>query len=126
MGAMPPESGEEGAGGVGGDVERIGGAAGEPAGSGDFAEDGPDEEVEKDFCGGGRVVVGAEAEFPVEEEHRRKRAGDKQEVVEVGVKKVCGSVRFEDPAIEGVEEAAAEKEAVEQVAERRCGNGGGD
>ncbi len=74
--------------------------------------------MEQDFAESWRMIVGAEAEFPVEEEHRRKGAGDEQEIVEPGVEEFGGGMRFDEPAVEGVEEAADGEKTVGQVAER--------
>lgn len=74
--AVPPEPGGDATGNISGDIPGIADRPGEDMGSDEFEEDGPDNEVEGDFAGGGREVVDAQPEGALEQQQEGQGAGD--------------------------------------------------
>jgi hypothetical protein len=116
LGELPPAPGEDGAGGVGDDVQGVAGGV-HDVGANAFKEDGPADEVGGNFEGGGPGVARAEMEEVVDEKEGRQRAGDEEGVVEPVMEEGDMDVGLDEPAVGGVERAAGEEERVEQIGE---------
>ena len=116
LGNLPPGPGEEGSGGVGDDVPRITGGV-HDVGSDDFEQDGPADKVGRYFKCGWPGIPRAKVEEVMHEKQRGHRAGDEECVIEPIMKEGEMDVRFDKPAVGGVERAAGQEERVKQVGE---------
>ena len=118
--AAPEERREEGAEGVEGEVERVGGAPGLGDRCGwqeGFEEPTPDEKGDEDLAEVRGIVVAAQAQDAGENQKDGEPDGDAEQVVEVVVEEGEGEMRLEEVAVEEVGGDAEEKEGIEEVAE---------
>jgi len=116
--AVPPRKGDDRAKRVGQRVERISGGSGDQPRADPFKEKSPGNETKKDLRDGGHLIVRAEAELTLQEQQRRNRARDQQQVVKMAAQKRRVQVRLEGPAIQRVKRARANKQRIANVAER--------
>ena len=112
---VPPGESDRGAGEVGQNVERIGGGAGKEARTDPFEEEGPEAERKENLAEGGRLVVVAQLEAALQEEKWRKRAGNKEQIVELAAEESRGDVRFESPTIQDVKGAGNQEERIAEI-----------
>ena len=115
---MPPAKGKDGADCVGKRIPRIGGGARNESRADPFKEKSPGKETKNDLRDGGHLIVRAEAELTLQEQQRRNRARDQQQVVKMAAQKRRVQVRLEGPAIQRVKRARANKQRIANVAER--------
>ena len=114
---MPPEPGEDSADEIGDSVPRIAGHPAHDVRADGLEEDGPDDEVQQNFTGGGQAIMPAQTEPALGQQQRGQRARYQQHVIEIAMDKGIVKVGLKAPAVDGVKQAGQEKQAVAQIAE---------
>jgi hypothetical protein len=119
LGALPapPCCGDQCPEAVGHDVPRISGRPRHNPWANSLEQNGPNHQVEKNFPRGWRAIVVSKFEATLDEQQRRQRAGDQEQVVEMVMEKGTMQPRFESPAIQSVEQAGQQKKPVPTIAE---------
>lgn len=74
--------------------------------------------MKDDLPGRRRLIVRAEAEFPVKQEHQRESAWDQKQVIEMSVQETWRQKGLHHPAVESVKQATHQEEAVSGIAKR--------
>ena len=82
----------------------------------DLAQHRPDHQVKSDFSRVRETVVFTQAQFSLQPEYQRERAGNQQGVVELPAEKWRMGVRLDEPAVQRIQRATRYKQRIAPVA----------
>lgn len=115
--AMPPEPCPYPANHISNDVPRVTGSPFHNVRSDNLEQDGPDKAIETELANGWHVVIVPELEQALKPQQRRQRARYQQHIIEMIPKKWTVNAGNDYPAVQRVETAGQDEQAIEYVSE---------
>lgn len=112
---MPPDAGQQSATEIRDNIPRVAGGTVDEMRTDDFKENGPDDQVQRDFSGGWKAIVLPQSQPALHEQQRRQSARHHQKIIEMKTQKRTVDVRPNQPAIRSVKRAGNQKQRIAKI-----------